>query len=137
MTQSGLELDRPPPKRTASIEPADPSSFYPKKQTDWRWLQEGVKRTVGVVVVLGGLYVGWRVFNGKVPAPIASLLGMADRLADGEAINDDKIGVDCFTGAEGEYLTYDDEHGTANIVSSPAQVPAKFRSKARCIVLKK
>ena len=53
-----------------------------------------------------------------------------------EAINADVKGVECFTGSDGEYLSYDDDNGTANIVESPAQVPARYRSTARCIHLK-
>ena len=72
-----------------------------------------------------------------MPRPITRVVEAAGKLTRNEAVNEDVVGIDCYTGATGEFLSYDDEHGVANIVESPAQVPARFRKKARCILLQK
>lgn len=134
---SGLELDRPPrPTGTQDIVPADPSSWYPTPQKDRRWLQVLGKRVAVFVFVVVAAGAAWRVTHGAaLPAPIAALVKSAQRMASGQAVND-ADGVACFTGVDGEYITYDDAEGSANIVTSPAQVPAQYRSRARCIFLK-
>ena len=135
---SGLELDRPrkPASTQAAETPADPSGWYPEKQRDNRWLWALLKRISTGVVVVVALVVAWRVVKGAaLPAPIAALVNGAQRMGRGQAVNDNE-GIDCFTGADGEYITYDDDKGSANIVTSPAQVPAKYRAKARCIYMK-
>lgn len=135
---SGLELDRPkkPASTQAAETPADPSGWYPEKQKDYRWLSALVKRVATGVVVVVALVVAWRVVKGaRLPGPLAAVVDGAQRMGRGEAVND-KEGIDCFTGVDGEYITYDDDKGSANIVTSPAQVPAKYRSKARCIYMK-
>lgn len=135
---SGLELDRPkkPPTTQAAETPADPSGWYPERQKDHRWLSALMKRIATGVVVVVALVVAWRVVKGSaLPAPLAALVNGAQRMGRGEAVNDDE-GIACFSGADGEYITYDDDKGSANIVTSPAQVPAKYRSKARCVYMK-
>ncbi len=135
---SGLELERPrkPASTQAAETPANERDWYPEKQKDWRWLEALAKRVAVGVVVVVGLVIGWRVVKGAaLPAPIASVVQGVQRMARGQAVNDNE-GIDCFTGVDGEYITYDDDTGSANIVTSPAQVPAKHRSKARCIFMK-
>lgn len=135
---SGLELDRPkaPPSTKAAETPADTSGWYPEKQKDWRWLHALIKRIVTGVVVVLALVVGWRVFKGaRLPGPIATIVEGAQRMGRGQAVND-ADGIACWSGSPGEFISYDDDKGSANIVESPAQVPAKYKSKARCIYLK-
>lgn len=118
--------------------PADPSGWYPDVKPDRRWLKVGLQRTAVLAALLAAGLIGWRLWQGdRVPRPIANLVEAVGKLNGDEALNEDVVGVDCYTGASGEFLTYDDEHGVANIVESPAQVPARFRKTARCIVLKK
>lgn len=130
---SGLELDRAPPRR-AEVAAADGADWYPKPpKNDWRWLATGIKRVVVVVVVVVvGVNVARAVWGSELPGPLRAVVDVVDRVRAGEAINEDGRDADCFTGSPGEYIVYDDEHGTAHIVEKPSQVPARYRAKARC-----
>lgn len=118
--------------------PADPSGWYPDVKPDRRWLKVGLQRAAVLAAIVVAAVVGWRVWQGdRVPRPVARLVEAVRKLTSDEALNDGVLGVDCYTGARGEFITYDDASGVANIVESPAQVPARFRKTARCIVLQK
>ncbi len=90
---------------------------------------------VAIVAVAGG-WQAWK--RGVLPPYVTSVLdglsGNAGKMQRGEAIND-VSGVGCFTGEDGEFLTFTDASGTENVVETPAQVPARYRESARCIHL--
>ena len=88
---------------------------------------------VALVLACGAVAGAW--VNGiGLPAPLQALLGRAGQILQGNRVTsvDEKVGINCFTSGDGEYLVYVDLQGTKKIVESPAQVPAQFRDTVRC-----
>ena len=141
-----LELDRQPrahdegSRQRVASSVANPQDWYPKKNTDYRWLGEGIKRVLTAAAVLACVVLGWMWLNGRtLPGPLARLLDHVEFGSNGVVVVDDvgaTEGIDCYTHADGEYLVFTDAKGTENVVESPAQVPAKYRASVRCVRLK-
>lgn len=88
---------------------------------------------VALVLACGAVAGAW-VKGIGLPAPLQALVGRAGQILQGNRVTsvDERVGINCFTSGDGEYLVYVDLQGTKKIVESPAQVPVQFRDTVRC-----
>lgn len=141
------ELFRPPPQAAASLElaveprrrqpivegPQDPREWYPKTKSDHRWLVEGAKKVLLVVVLVGGGLGGWRWYtareNAREKAALDLKLQQETELLR-KALADTP---ECRLSGAAMWV-YEDKRGTATVVDSIEKVPKQYKKSARCVL---